>query len=64
MKPKSRSGTKKRVKVTGSGKLVMKKSGRGHLLKQKSARAKKAVDKPMVLSGANARNMKAMLPHI
>ena len=34
-KQKTHSGTKKRVKVTGSGKLLREKAGKRHLLERK-----------------------------
>ena len=37
-KHKSHSGTKKRIKVTGSGKLLREKAGKRHLLEKKSSR--------------------------
>ncbi|GAA4943858.1 LSU ribosomal protein L35P [Actinomycetospora succinea] len=36
-KNKSHSGTKKRIKVTGSGKLLREKAGKRHLLEKKSS---------------------------
>lgn len=36
-KHKSHSGTKKRIKVTGSGKLLREKAGKRHLLEKKSS---------------------------
>ncbi len=42
MKQKSHSGTKKRTRVTGSGKLMFQKSCKRHLLSSKSKRQKKA----------------------
>jgi len=41
MKLKSHSSTKKRVKVTGRGKIRLQKSAKQHLLAQKSKRQKK-----------------------
>ena len=41
MKKKSHSGLKKRIKVTGKGKFVFKKSAKNHLLVNKSKRQKK-----------------------
>ncbi len=41
MKQKTHSGTKKRVKVTGSGKLRFQKACKNHLLSSKSKRQKK-----------------------
>ncbi|ACU39290.1 MULTISPECIES: 50S ribosomal protein L35 [Actinomycetes] len=37
-KNKSHSGTSKRVKVTGSGKLMREKAGKRHLLEKKSSK--------------------------
>ncbi|MCF7847081.1 MAG: 50S ribosomal protein L35 [Candidatus Gracilibacteria bacterium] len=42
MKQKTHSGAKKRVKVTGSGKLLLQKACKNHLLSSKSKRQKKA----------------------
>jgi large subunit ribosomal protein L35 len=41
MKQKTHSGTKKRIKVTGSGKMMFQKAGKNHLLSSKSKRQKK-----------------------
>lgn len=40
MKIKSRSSAKKRVRVTGTGKLKVMKASRRHLLQQKSKKQK------------------------
>jgi large subunit ribosomal protein L35 len=37
-KMKSHSGTRKRVKVTGTGKLMREQAGRRHLMESKSTR--------------------------
>ncbi len=37
-KQKSHSGTKKRIRVTGSGKLRRERAGRRHLMEKKSNR--------------------------
>ena len=42
MKQKTHSGLKKRVKITGSGKLKVQKSCKNHLLSSKSKRQKKS----------------------
>lgn len=41
MKQKTHSGAKKRVKVTGSGKMMFQKANKNHLLSSKSKRQKK-----------------------
>ncbi len=41
MKQKTHSGTKKRIKVTGSGKMMFQKAAKNHLLSSKNKRQKK-----------------------
>ena len=48
-KMKTHRGTKKRVKVTGSGKLVVKHSGKSHILTKKSNKRKKRFCKLLLL---------------
>jgi large subunit ribosomal protein L35 len=56
-KNKTHSGMKKRVKITGSGKLLTERAGKRHLLERKSSRLTRrlsgteeiaAVDRPRV----------------
>ena len=42
MKQKTHSGAKKRVKITGSGKMMLQKACKNHLLSSKSKRQKKS----------------------
>jgi large subunit ribosomal protein L35 len=64
MKLKSHSATKKRVKVTGSGKIRLRKSAKQHLLAQKSKRQKKAHKYGMPTIPANDKNIRKQLPYI
>ncbi len=41
MKQKTKSAAKKRVKLTGSGKMMLQKAAKNHLLSSKSKRQKK-----------------------
>lgn len=63
MKVKSHSGTKKRVKKTGTGKMKVEKAGKRHLLAQKSKKQKRGFkrgyDVPSVLKGV----IKKLLPN-
>ena len=60
-KIKTHKGTKKRVKVTGSGKLVVKHSGKSHILTKKSNKRKKRLGKDTVVPvGASRRIKKAL----
>ena len=43
-KQKTHSGTAKRVKVTGSGKLRRQKAGRRHLMEKKSSRVTRRLE--------------------
>ena len=62
MKQKTHSGTKKRVKVTGRGKLMLQKAAKNHLLSSKSKRQKKlgrlGVLAPKGLTGTLCRLLK------
>ncbi len=62
-KIKSHSGAKKRVRLTGSGKMAMKRNSRSHLLQQKSKRAKRQ-NRTLVLHPTNIPHIKPMLPYL
>jgi large subunit ribosomal protein L35 len=64
MKLKSRSSTKKRVKVTGTGKIRLRKSAKQHLLAQKSKRQKKLFRGGKPTIPANDRNIRLQLPYL
>jgi large subunit ribosomal protein L35 len=61
MKLKTHSGTKKRVKITGSGKLMFRKSAVKHLLTGKSKRQKKAFRGGKPVAKADAKNFAKLL---
>ena len=62
-KQKTHSGTKKRFRVTGGGKVVYKKVGRAHLLRKKNAKRLRRLRELGVLGAAQAKNVKEMLPY-
>lgn len=62
-KQKSHSGTKKRVKRTGSGKLTMSRAGRNHLLQQKSSRQKNLPGNK-VINKTEHNKLKNLLPYL
>jgi large subunit ribosomal protein L35 len=62
-KQKTHSGTKKRFRVTGGGKVVYKKVGRGHLLRKKNGKRLRRLRELGVLDTAQAKNVKEMLPY-
>jgi len=63
MKLKSHSASKKRFKVTGTGRLIAKKAGKKHLLFNKSKRQKKLHKGGMGLFKKDEANIKKLLPY-
>lgn len=64
MKLKSHSGSKKRFRATGSGKLMGQKAGKKHLLFNKSKRQKKLNLGGSPLFKKDEANIKRLLPYI
>lgn len=62
-KIKNKSGAKKRLKLTGSGRYAHQKPAHNHLLQQKSKRQKRLADKMIIVNGAYAKMVKKMLPN-
>lgn len=62
-KMKTHRGTAKRVKVTGTGKYVVKHSGTSHILTKKTRKRKNRLKKDMVVSGIHKTHMVALLPY-
>ncbi|THV41759.1 50S ribosomal protein L35 [Glycomyces buryatensis] len=60
-KMKTHSGTKKRFKVTGSGKLMRRKAGKNHLMEHKSARSKRDKDGRTEVAKADQKQVKKLL---
>ena len=60
-KMKTHKGTKKRVKVTGSGKISIRHSGKSHILTKKSNKRKKRLGQDAVLPEGAARRIKKAL---
>ncbi len=60
-KMKTHKGTKKRVRVTASGKLKHKRANAGHLMSGKSGKRCRAMRQSRVLKSAAARSMKIAL---
>ena len=63
MKQKSHSGTKKRVKFTGSGKIRMEKGSKKHLLVNKSKRQKNFGGNKRVVHKSDAKRFLRLLPN-
>jgi ribosomal protein L35 len=60
-KNKTHSGMKKRVKVTGSGKLLTERAGKRHLLEHKPSRVTRRLSGTEELSGADRGRVKKLL---
>lgn len=63
MKLKTRSGAKKRVKVTSTGKLKFAKASKRHLLSNKSSKAKGRNKYGLVASKGDVNKIKSVLPY-
>lgn len=60
-KNKTHSGTKKRFRVTGSGKLMREKANKRHLLEHKSSRRTRRLSHDQVLAPADTKRVKKLL---
>ncbi|MFC6238624.1 50S ribosomal protein L35 [Longivirga aurantiaca] len=60
-KQKTHSGTKKRIKVTGSGKLMRERTNKRHLLEVKSSKRTRRLSVPKELSPADTKRVKKLL---
>ena len=60
-KLKTHSGTKKRIKLTKTGKVLRRHSAINHFLQKKSASRKRALAKPEEIKGKARRNIKRKL---
>ncbi|MBS4100917.1 50S ribosomal protein L35 [Tsukamurella paurometabola] len=60
-KNKSHSGTSKRFKLSGSGKVLRQKAGRRHLLEHKSSRVTRRLDGVAEVAPADMRRVKKLL---
>ena len=60
-KNKTHSGTKKRFRVTGSGKIMRERAGKRHLLEHKSSRCTRRLSRDQVLAPADAKRVRTLL---
>lgn len=60
-KLKTKSGAKKRFKVTGTGKIVRKNAFKNHILTKKETKQKRRLRHHSLVSKADSKNVKAML---
>jgi large subunit ribosomal protein L35 len=60
-KQKTHSGTSKRFRVTGSGKLVRQRANRRHLLEHKPSTRTRRLDGTVVASTKDTKRVKRLL---
>jgi len=60
-KLKTKSGAKKRFKVTGTGKIKRKHAFKNHILTKKETKQKRRLAHKALVSKADLSNVKAML---
>ena len=62
-KLKTHRGAAKRFKVTATGKILRMHSGKRHLLGTKAAKRMRRLKKLTLVHGADAANVRKMLPY-
>ncbi len=60
-KNKTHKGTKKRIRLTATGKLIKKRAFGGHLLTKKSSNRKRKIRKPLPVDASNAARLRDLL---
>ena len=60
-KQKTHKGTAKRVRVTGTGKIMREQANNQHKFEHKSSRRKRRLEKDQVLSPADTKTAKKLL---
>jgi len=63
-KLKTKSGAKKRFKVTGSGKIKRKKAFKNHILTKKGTKQKRRLSLKATVKKVDEGNIKPMLPYL
>ncbi len=62
-KVKTKSGAKKRFKVTGTGKVKRKRAYKNHILTKKETKQKRRLRHKAVVKAADMKNVKVMIPY-
>lgn len=63
-KLKTKSGAKKRFKITGSGKIKRKKAFKNHILTKKETKQKRRLSTKTTVKKVDEGNIKPMLPYL
>lgn len=62
-KVKTKSGAKKRFKVTGTGKVKFKHAFKNHILTKKETKQKRRLSNMGIVKDTDMKNVKLMLPY-
>jgi len=62
-KMKTRRAAAKRFRITGTGKIMRRRSRTKHLLEWKSPKQKRALGRDMVLAKGDAKKARVMMPY-
>lgn len=62
-KLKTKSGAKKRFKVTGSGKIKRKRAYKRHILTKKETKQKRRLSNSAIVKKVDEGNVRPMLPY-
>ena len=63
IKMKTNRGAAKRFRVTKSGKLSRSKAGASHILTKKTSKRKRSLRKGTIVSGADRKVLKKLIPY-
>lgn len=63
-KIKTRRSINKRIKVTGTGKLIRKRSGKSHILTKKRRKRKRRLKKDVPVDKSYDRKVRRGLPYL
>ncbi|HLT80380.1 MAG TPA: 50S ribosomal protein L35 [Cyclobacteriaceae bacterium] len=62
-KVKTKSGAKKRFKITGTGKVMRKRAYKNHILTKKETKQKRRLSKKAIVRKEDMDNIRMMLPY-
>ncbi|MBX2966464.1 MAG: 50S ribosomal protein L35 [Cyclobacteriaceae bacterium] len=62
-KVKTKSGAKKRFKVTGTGKVKRKSAFKNHILTKKETKQKRRLGNKPIVRAEDMKNVKFMIPY-
>jgi large subunit ribosomal protein L35 len=62
-KMKTHSSSKKRFKITGTGKFMRKKAGKQHILAKKSTKRKRNLRQPTEVDKTHENKLRKLMPY-